>query len=135
MQQMTRTGTCRGIGGLCSQVTHSETEVEAMAKGHTAYIVLQLVTEPEDGQIAAYCPDLDVATCGDTRDEAIANLTEAVTLHLNALTSHGEILNELKERGIELRFEVPDELNVHGDVRPGGSVMPITLPVPQLIYA
>ena len=106
-----------------------------MAKGRTAYIVLQFVTEPEDGQIAAYCPDLDVATCGDTRDEAIANLTEAVTLHLNALTNHGEVLDELKERGIELRPDIPAELRVHGDVRPGGSVTPITLPVPQLVYA
>ena len=36
----------------------------------------------EDNRYSALCPELDVATEGDTADEASSNLLEAVTIYL-----------------------------------------------------
>lgn len=36
----------------------------------------------EDGIYVSLCPELDVSSCGDTPDEALAALTEAVELFL-----------------------------------------------------
>ena len=36
----------------------------------------------EDGQIVALCPELNVSSFGDTREDALAALQEAVTLFL-----------------------------------------------------
>jgi predicted RNase H-like HicB family nuclease len=41
------------------------------------YIVWQ-----EDSQFVSQCLNVDVASCGDTVDEAIANLKEAMELYL-----------------------------------------------------
>ena len=35
----------------------------------------------EDDQYVSHCLNVEVASCGDTREEAIANLKEAVTLY------------------------------------------------------
>jgi len=51
-----------------------------------------VVVFPEAGSFSAWCPDLDVASQGDSLDEAIANLREALELHLECMTP-----NELKE--------------------------------------
>lgn len=55
-----------------------------------------VVVFPEAGSYSAWCPDLDVASQGDTLEEAIANLREALELHLECLTP-GE-LSEIKKR-------------------------------------
>ena len=55
-----------------------------------------IVVIPEDGSFSAWCPDLDVASQGDTVEEAIANLKEAMELHVECLTSLE--LSELKNR-------------------------------------
>ncbi|MCP5539063.1 MAG: type II toxin-antitoxin system HicB family antitoxin [Akkermansiaceae bacterium] len=44
---------------------------------------LTMVLEPdEDGGYTAHCPELDVASQGDTEDEAADNLSEAIDLLL-----------------------------------------------------
>lgn len=66
------------------------------------YILLTLEITKEDGQYAAYCRELGTATCGDTLDEAQANIVEAVMLDLNTLEEIGERARFFKERGIKV---------------------------------
>jgi predicted RNase H-like HicB family nuclease len=55
-----------------------------------------VVIVPERGAFAAWCPDLDVASQGDSVAEALANLREALELHLECLTS--DELQDLRKR-------------------------------------
>ncbi|MBK8702095.1 MAG: type II toxin-antitoxin system HicB family antitoxin [Saprospiraceae bacterium] len=43
-------------------------------------IELTAVIEKEDNMYIAFCPELDIASQGDTHDEAKANLVEALEL-------------------------------------------------------
>jgi len=54
------------------------------------------VVFPEGSSYSAWCPDLDVASQGDTMEEAIANLKEALELHIDCLSSVE--LQEIKKR-------------------------------------
>jgi len=51
-----------------------------------------VVIEPaDDGSFSVWVPDLPGCTsCGDTRDEALANITEAIKGHIETLREHGE---------------------------------------------
>lgn len=67
-----------------------------------------VVVFPEAGSYSAWCPDVDVASQGDTLEEAIANLKEALELHLECLSSAE--LQEIRQRqGTKLitTLEVP----------------------------
>ena len=67
------------------------------------YIELTLVIEDEDGRFASYCRELGTASCGNTVDEALHNIREAVQVHLNALDEVGERDRFLKTRGIRTK--------------------------------
>ncbi|MBI4449208.1 type II toxin-antitoxin system HicB family antitoxin [Candidatus Woesearchaeota archaeon] len=45
-------------------------------------IILTCVITKEEGRYASVCPELDVASMGDTPEEAQENLQEAVSGHL-----------------------------------------------------
>lgn len=51
-----------------------------------------VVLEPaDDGTICAWVPDLPGCTsCGDTKDEALVNIAEAIAGHSQTLREHGE---------------------------------------------
>ena len=72
------------------------------------YITLTHVVLQEEGDNAytGYCPELGTATCGDTPDEAMQNLGEAVVMHLNALEETGERKRFFKELGHRQRGPV-----------------------------
>lgn len=55
-----------------------------------------VVIIPENGCFSAWCPDFDIASQGDSIKEALANLKEAIELHIECL-SQAEI-SELKNR-------------------------------------
>jgi predicted RNase H-like HicB family nuclease len=61
---------------------------------------LTVLVRKEGEQYSSWCPELDVASCGDTIEEACANLDDAVDLYLETLRSEGELLNVLAERGL-----------------------------------
>ena len=67
------------------------------------YVILTEVIEEEDGQFAAHCLELGTATCGDTIEEALANLREAIVVHLNALEEVGTRDKVFRERNIVVR--------------------------------
>ena len=49
-------------------------------KGFAMHQITYVVWK-EDDQYVSHCLNVEVASCGDTREEAIANLKEAVTLY------------------------------------------------------
>jgi len=63
-------------------------------------ITLTAVIEREGDGFVALCPELDVASQGDSRDEARANLREAVELFLEHASD------------AELRARIPREVTV-----------------------
>jgi len=47
---------------------------------------LSAIIIPEGKSYSSWCPDLDVASQGDSVEEAIANLKEALELHLECMS-------------------------------------------------
>lgn len=82
------------------------------------YIEVTFIIEPADGQFAAHCQELGTASCGDTVEEAVANLREAVQLHLNALEELGERPRFFRERGIAPKSRHIQPSPVQGVVLP-----------------
>lgn len=58
----------------------------------------------------SFCPELDVASQGDTRKEARANLVEAVTLFMETASKA-----EIVRRGMPLDLDT-EELELHAAV-------------------
>ena len=75
-----------------------------------SFIILTEVVEREGSQFAAHCLELGTATCGDTIDEAFANLEDAITVHLSALEEVGTIGQILKERNITVRSLISEDI-------------------------
>ena len=74
----------------------------AQSQEALGYILLTGVAEKEDGQFVSYCPELGTSSCGDTVDEALANLGEAIEVHLDALEEVGTLHDVLRERHIRI---------------------------------
>ncbi len=60
-------------------------------------LVLTVVVRKEGTGYSSWCPELDVASQGDTIEEARGNLKEAVELHIEAMLADG-LLDELLEK-------------------------------------
>jgi len=61
----------------------------------------------EDGQIVALCPELSVSSFGDTPEEALACLQEAVMLFLEECQRMGTLQMVLEEAGYHQEPTVP----------------------------
>ncbi len=58
----------------------------------------------EDGYIVAECPSLPgCLSQGHTRDEAIANIREAITGYLASLRKHGEPMPSTEVTAVEVK--------------------------------
>ena len=68
------------------------------------YIYVTINIEEEGDQFVSMCPELGTASCGDTEQEALDNLREAITVHLNALEEVGERERLFQERNIEVLY-------------------------------
>lgn len=69
-------------------------------KGRKIILELSIFVRKEDVQYASWCPELDVASCGATIEEACNNLDDAVDIYLDSLLDEGELLQVLEERGL-----------------------------------
>ena len=58
--------------------------------------------ELEDGQYVARCVELGTASCGDTVEEAVENIAEAIAVHLNALEKLGQLKEVLRAAGVAI---------------------------------
>jgi predicted RNase H-like HicB family nuclease len=69
------------------------------------YIALTFKIIEEEGQYSVVCEELGTASCGDTIDEAMKNIREAVVVDLNALEQVGERNRFFRERGIRMHAQ------------------------------
>jgi predicted RNase H-like HicB family nuclease len=65
-------------------------------------ITLTLEVEREDDRYVSLCPELDVSSYGDSVEDAIAHLKDAVRLYLDTIEADGERERIFQERGIEI---------------------------------
>ena len=67
------------------------------------YILLsKRSVEEKDGRYSAFCDELGIGTCAETKDAAIKRVEAAALLILNKATESGDILGLLEDRGIRL---------------------------------
>ena len=60
----------------------------------------------EGRMFTAYCPELDVASCGHTPDEAKKNLKEVIEIQLEETAKLGTLNDFLAEAGYVIEDEV-----------------------------
>jgi len=60
----------------------------------------------EGSTVVAYCPELDVSSCGATLAQARANLRTAIRLFLEEAARMGTLADILTEAGYDLTEEV-----------------------------
>jgi predicted RNase H-like HicB family nuclease len=92
-------------------------------------VILTGFAEKEDDQYVSYCRELGISSCGDTAEEALANLGDAIAVHLRALVESGELQRVFRERNI--RIDAPpllDEPSIR--VPPGKIFTTYQVPVP-----
>jgi predicted RNase H-like HicB family nuclease len=84
---------------LCARIAATPAEEEMMASR-----TLQFVgTIWQEGDMyTAYCPELDLATCGHTVEEARHNLREAIEIFLEETAEMGTLQELLAEAGYSL---------------------------------
>ena len=64
-------------------------------------LIVTVVIKKEQGKYASWCPELDVASQGDTMEEARKNLQEAVELHVETMIKNGDVDELLEKIGFE----------------------------------
>ena len=86
------------------------------------YILLSARATPEkDGRFSAFCDELGLATCAESKEAAMDRLEDITMLVLNTATERGEILALLEGRAIRLcRLEVAQDAGmlVTGGISP-----------------
>ena len=97
------------------------------------YVVLTGYTEPEDDGFNAYCPELGVATCGDTIEEVLDGLQDALEVYIAGLREIGELERVFAARGVALQSGPPAADTATDSVSLGTAVRVYTLPVPALV--
>lgn len=65
-------------------------------------VILTSAVEEEGDQFVSFCTELGTTSCGDSIQEALDNLQEAIWVHLNALEETGERERVFQERGIHV---------------------------------
>lgn len=89
--------------------------------------ILVTVAIWRDGKYySAKCLELGVVSCGDTEEEALANIQDATLLYLNTLEDLGECEEVLKEKGVKA-FEPKAETVVGPAI-----TVPAMRPAPEL---
>ena len=96
-------------------------------------VILTGIAEKDGNQFTALCPELDVASCGDTVEEALDMLEEALEVYLEAVHEVGELARELREMGVKVHPDNPesDELGVSSTE--ANNVRTYTMKVPDLV--
>jgi predicted RNase H-like HicB family nuclease len=69
-------------------------------------IIATLEMWKEGGMFTSYCPELDVASCGHTPEEAKKNLREVIKIQLEETAKIGTLRALLAEAGYVIEDEV-----------------------------
>jgi len=71
-------------------------------KKAVGYIAVEIVVTKEGNQYSSWCPELDIASCGNSPEEAVKNLSDALELYLDTLEQEVERKQIFKERGLRI---------------------------------
>ena len=98
------------------------------------YVALTGYTEAEDDGFNAYCPELGVATCGDTVEEVLDGLQDALAVYLEGLAEIGELERVFAAKGIAVQGSPPaaDKMAVAA-AGIAGRVYVLPMPVPAAV--
>ena len=66
----------------------------------TKELILSVVIKREREGYSSWCPELDVASQGDSIEEARKNLQEAVELHVETMAQNGDLQALLDKLGL-----------------------------------
>ena len=69
------------------------------------YINIHLEVTAEGDKYVSRCVELGTASCGDTQEEALANIKDAARVQVEALAEVGELGHFLEERNIVVHHE------------------------------
>lgn len=86
------------------------------------YVALTLAVRQEGKQFVSTCLELETTSCGDTIDEALANVREATTEYLNTIERMGERPRIFAEKGITVRKSRPSTIRREYELTPGSFV-------------
>lgn len=96
----------------------------------THYIKITLkFEEQDDGRWTAKCVELGTATFGKSLQEAVTNINEAISLHLNTLEDVGERERFFKENNIPLLEKKERSAKINAPTNPRVFVRPQFYPV------
>src|SRR3989344_7552817 len=84
-------------------------------------LILTVVVKKEQGGYSSWCPELDVASQGDTIEKAKVNLKEAVECHVETMLEQGDLAQLLDTLGItkeqfKKKFIVPESFSGTFDI-------------------
>ena len=78
------------------------------------YVRLTGIVEPvEEGGFFSVCPELSIASQGESIEEALSNLREAIDVYLAALSDLGDMERVFRDKGISVLVKPPgDAINL-----------------------
>ena len=94
------------------------------------YVVLTGYTEAEEDGFNAYCPELGVATCGDTVAEVLDGLQDALAVYLEDWDDPDDLARMLRESGVEIKTGPLPGYSVKAAVPVGKILRVYVLPAP-----
>lgn len=97
------------------------------------YVVLTGIVAAEDGGFNAYCPQLGVATCGDTVEEVLDGLADAIQVYLDDWDDPDDLARMLRENGVPIKTAPPPTASVPVSIPPGKTVRVYIQSVPAAI--
>ena len=97
------------------------------------YVVLTGIVAAEDGGFNAYCPQLGVATCGDTVEEVLDGLSDAIRVYLDDWDDPDDLARMLRGNGVSVKTASPPADSVKVSIPPGKTVRVYIQAVPAAI--
>lgn len=94
------------------------------------YVVLTGTVEWDEVAYHSRCPELAVASCGDTVEEALDNLGAALAVLFEDLADLGSLEQELRENGVEVKTAPLPAASVKVSVPLGKILRVYVQPVP-----
>ena len=110
------------------QADLSLTRVENAKETAGGGVALTGYTQPEDDGFNAHCPELGVATCGDTVEEVLDGLQDALEVYIAGLGEIGELERVFAERDVAIQSSpAADKVTVSASL--GTAIRVYILPV------
>lgn len=90
----------------------------------TKYVNLTIEILPEEvGGYSAICIELHTASDGETIQEALENISDAIALHLETLEESGELEHALARAGVKIRSKPSETVRLPRTELPEGALI------------